>query len=397
MTKRLYYPDSAVREFEARVVGVQRGEGNRIQVVLDQTAFYPTSGGQPHDLGTLDDIAVVDVFGDEQGDIVHVLERAPAGERVQGRVDWPRRFDHMQQHTGQHLLSAAFVRLFKLPTVSFHLGREVCTIDLEASSLGRRQLHAAEELVNQVIFEDRPVHIRFVGSDSVSEEELRHAPGEREELRLIEIEEFDRCPCGGTHVARTGQIGLLLVRGFEKIKQQVRVEFVCGGRALAAARADHQHLSEAARLLTTGAAELPDVLRKQAEERRAAEKQRTRLLERLAEHEARALLGEAEAVGARRILLRVFPEADAGYLRLLAVRLVKEPGVQLLFASRSEPSALVFAQSPGLETDMNALLRAAVQKLGGKGGGSHDFAQGSVPGGAALEEALREASQALRR
>lgn len=395
MTRRLYYHDCFLREFEARVVRVRPGEGNRVRVVLDQTAFYPTSGGQPHDQGTLNDISVEDVFETEDGEVVHVLAGAPAGERVQGRVDWPRRFDHMQQHTGQHLLSAAFVRLFKLPTASFHLGREVCTIDLETLSLGHRQLQAAEELANQVIFEDRPVHIRFAAADAVPQEGLRRAPTQREEVRLVEIEDFDHCPCGGTHVARTGQIGLLLARGLEKIKHQVRVEFVCGGRALVAARADHEHLSEAARLLTTGPAELPNVLRKQAEERRAAEKERTRLLERLAEHEARALLDEAERIGERRLLVKVFAEADANYLRLLAARLVQEPGVQILFASRSDPPALVFAQSPGLPADMNALLRAAVQKLGGKGGGSHDFAQGSVPAGAALEEALTEARRHL--
>ena len=395
MTERLYYRDCFLREFEARVVRVGSGEGGRAEVVLDRTAFYPTSGGQPHDLGTLDDLPVEEVRESDGGDIVHVLERAPANEKVRGRIDWGRRFDHMQQHTGQHLLSAAFVRLFHLPTVSFHLGREICTLDLETRSLSPRQLQAAEELTNQVVFEDRPVQIRFAEPGQAEKEGTRRAVEREGELRLIEIEDFDCCPCGGTHVARTGQVGLVLLRGVEKLKQQARVEFVCGGRALRAARADHRSLQEAARLLTTGPEELPNILRKQMEERRAGEKARSRLLERLAEHEARTLVGEARPVGERRLLVKVLPEADASYLRLLASRLVREAGVQVLLANQGTPAAVVFAQSAGLDADMNALLRETLAKVGGKGGGGRDFAQGSAPDGRQLEEVLAEVRQRL--
>ena len=396
MTDRLYYRDSFLREFEARVVKLEPGDAGRARVWLDQTVFYPTSGGQPNDLGTLDGVAVLDVF-EEGDDIVHLLERAPAGERLKGEIDWPRRFDHMQQHTGQHVLSAAFVRLFKFPTVSFHLGRDLCTIDLATPSLGRRQLEAAEELANQAIFEDRSVHIRFPTDAEATEMGLRRPAEQSGGLRVIEIDDFDRCPCGGTHVARTGQIGLILARGTEKVKQNIRVEFVCGGRSLRAARASHASLTEAARLLTTGPQELPSVLRKQFDERRAAERQRQQLLERLAEDEARSLLSEAEKLGERRLVVKVLEEADAAYLRLLGARLVKEPQVQLLLASRGEPVAVVFAQTPGLEADMNALLREILQKVGGKGGGSRDFAQGALPPGAKPEELLAGACSRLRK
>ena len=396
-TERLYYRDSFLREFEARVLRVEPGEAGRCGVVLDRTAFYPTSGGQPHDLGALGDLAVEDVQENEAGEVVHVVPRAPAAATVRGVIDWPRRFDHMQQHTGQHLLSAAFVRLFNWPTASFHLGRDLCTIDLETGSLGPRQLQQAEELANQVIFEDRPVHVRFVPPGGELEKEgLRRSPARQGELRLIEIEEFDRCACGGTHVARTGQIGLVLLRGTEKLRGQVRVEFVCGGRALAAARADYQHLQDAARLLTTGPAELPAVLRKQQEERRAADKARAQLLERLAELEAGVLLEEAETVGGRCLLVKVFEDAAADYLRLLAARLVQEPNVQLLLAAKSPAAAVVFAQSPGGPADMNALLRETVGALGGKGGGSRDFAQGALPNANRLEEALEAARRRLQ-
>jgi len=396
MTERLYYRDPFLREFTARAVRASRAANNRVHVLLDRTAFYPTSGGQPHDLGTLDAIPVLEVFEDSENEIVHVLEREPSAETIQGTIDWPRRFDHMQQHTGQHVLSAAFVRLFNFSTVSFHLGQDICTIDLETPSLARRQLEAAEELANQVIFEDRPVHIRFAEAGSIPEEELRRAAKRTGELRIIDIEDFDRCPCGGTHVARTGQIGVLLARSAEKTKGWVRVEFICGGRSLRAARADHDNLSEVARLLTTGKAEVADIIRKSAEERRQAEKERERLRHRLAEHEAQTLLAQAEPVQGRRLLVRVLEEADAGYLRLLAARLVKEASVQVLLATRSAAVALVFAQTPGLPADMNALLRQSLQKHGGKGGGSRDFAQGSVPAGASPEDLLAEAAQFLR-
>jgi len=394
MTERLYYRDCFLRECEAQVQKLEPADGARTRVWLDRTVFYPTSGGQPHDLGTLSDVPVLEVL-EEGDDIVHLLERAPAGERVQGKIDWERRFDHMQQHTGQHVLSAAFVRLFSFATVSFHLGRDVCAIDLATSSLSRKQLEAGEELANQVIFEDRPVHIRFPNDAEVAELGLRRPAEQSGALRVIEIENFDRCPCGGTHVARTGQIGLILARGTEKVKQNIRVEFVCGSRALRAARADYSSLSEAARLLTTGPHELPKVLRKQFDERRAAERERQQLLERLAEHEARLLLAEAERLGERRLVVKVLEEADAAYLRLLGARLVKEPQVQLLLASRREPAAVVFAQTPGLAADMNALLREILQQLGGKGGGSRDFAQGALPAGAKPDAALALARSRL--
>jgi alanyl-tRNA synthetase len=394
MTERLYYRDCFLREFESRVVKAEPADAGRARVWLDQTAFYPTSGGQPHDCGTLGGVAVLDVF-EEDGDIVHLLERPPGGDPLHGTIDWERRFDHMQQHTGQHVLSAAFVRLLNFATVSFHLGRDLCTIDLDTPSLGRRQLEAAEDLANQVIFEDRPVLIRFPTHAEAAERGLRRDTGHREALRVIDIEDFDRCPCGGTHVARTGQIGLILTRGAEKVKQGIRVEFLCGGRALRAARSDHASLTEAARLLTTGPQELPDVLRKQLDDRRAAERHRQQLLERLAEHEARSLLADAEKLGERRLVVKVLEEAEAAYLRLLGARLVKEPQVQALLASRAEPAALVFAQTPGLPADMNALLRETLQQFGGKGGGSRDFAQGALSPGADPGQALAWARSRL--
>jgi alanyl-tRNA synthetase len=238
-------------------------EGNRWKVVLDKTAFYPTSGGQPHDLGRLGDapvVEVVDVGGEAVGADHHIVHYTSAELRVgpvHGQVDWARRIDHMQQHTAQHLLSAAFIELFGFQTVSFHLGRELSTIDLNAPSVVARHLEEAERRTNDIIFEDRPVVIRFGTAEELAEAGIRKKVEREGILRAIEIEGFDRQPCGGTHLARTGQAGLLFIRKLERRRDLSRVEYMAGYRALAAARSDFALLTEAGSLLSCGVADVP--------------------------------------------------------------------------------------------------------------------------------------------
>ena len=264
-TERLYYRDCYLREFEAEVLAAEP-DGKAFRVYLDRSAFYPDSGGQSSDHGTIAGIPVLNVI-DEEGRVAHVMERPPAGRRVSAQIDWARRFDHMQQHTGQHILSAAFEQIDNYVTASFHLGSATSTIDLDSDRLGRRQLEEAEELANRIIFEDREVHILFKSTAEASQMSLRK-PTEREgEVRVIEIPEFDLSACGGTHVSRTGAVGTILVRKFERLKGLTRVEFVCGRRALAAARNDFEVLSDAARLFSGAAENLPDAHREA--ERRA--------------------------------------------------------------------------------------------------------------------------------
>src|SRR6202040_2289328 len=235
-TERLYYRDSFLREFDAQVISCEK-EGERWKVVLDRTAFYPTSGGQPSDTGKLGDVPVIEVADAEQKVVHYASAAVPVGP-VHGVIDWPRRIDHMQQHTGQHLLSAAFIELFGFQTVSFHLGREISTIDLDTPAVIPKQLEEAERRVNEVIFEDKPVVIRFGTAEELVEAGIRKNVEREGILRAIEVEGFDRQPCGGTHLERTGQAGLLLIRKLERRRDQCRVEFVCGFRALAAARSD---------------------------------------------------------------------------------------------------------------------------------------------------------------
>jgi alanyl-tRNA synthetase len=375
-TERLYYRDSFLREFDARVISCEK-DGERWKIVLDRTAFYPTSGGQPHDTGTLGDVPVIEV-ADAEEKVVHYASAAIPVGPVRGTIDWARRIDHMQQHTGQHLLSAAFIELFGLQTVSFHLGKDASTIDLKAPSVEARQLEEAERRVNEVILEDKPVVIRFGTAEELAEAGIRKKVEREGILRAIEVAGFDRQPCGGTHLERTGQAGALLIRKLERRRDGTRLEFVCGFRALAAARGDFATLTQAAALLSCGLREVPAVLGKFIEERRAQHGAVKRLEERLAEHEARALLSEAKSsASSLRVVAKAIEDATPSYLGLVAAKLVAEANVVALLSSRAT-GHVVFAQTKGLERDMGALLRETLKQVGGKGGGAKDFAQGSV-------------------
>lgn len=387
MTERLYYGDSFLREFDAEVLSCER-EGARWRVTLDRTAFYPTSGGQPHDTGTLGGAKVLEVADTEDGKIVHyTAAELPAGP-VTGRIDWPRRFDHMQQHTGQHLLSAVFIDLFGFHTVSFHLGKEISTIDLEAPSIVPRHIEEAEQRTNEIIFEDRVVKVRYGTAEELAEAGIRKKVEREGVLRAVEIDGIDRQPCGGTHLARTGQAGMLLLRKLERRRDVWRLEFVCGMRALTTARADYASLWHAATLLSCGASDVPGVIGKTLEERRATHGLAKRMEGRLAEHEARALLAGASAgTNGTRLVVAAMDDATPSYLTLLAARLVGEGGTMAVLGERSG-GHLVFAQPRGAEGDMGALARMVFGEFGGKGGGAKDFAQGALADGERVDDAL---------
>jgi len=389
VTERLYYNDSFLREFDAQVLSCEP-ENARWRVRLDRTAFYPTSGGQPFDTGKLGDAKVVEVLDDERegssAEIIHFTAEPVAVGATHGSIDWPRRFDHMQQHTAQHMLSAAFVELFKFQTVSFHLGREISTIDLAAPTVAPRHLEEAERRVNEIIFDDRPIAVRYGTADELAAQGIRKKVDREGTLRVIDIEAFDRQPCGGTHLARTGQGGMLLTRKCERQKGNWRVEFVAGWRALSAARGDFATLRQAAEHLGCGMAELPENVRKIQEERRASQRDAKKLTESLAELEAADLLArhtETSHDGKRRIIVFISDDAASSYLAMLAAKIVVTPNVRVILASRAA-MAVVLAQSAGLDGDMGALLRELLAPVGGKGGGSKVFAQGSIADAAAI-------------
>ncbi len=295
MTERLYYTDSSVLEFDAQVIAVCNG-ANGTAVTLDRSAFYPTSGGQTFDIGWLEAdgarMRVQDVAEDEAtGEVLHWIETAPdtirCGSTVRGIVDSERRRDHMQQHTGQHVLSAAFEKLYQFPTVSFRMGDESCTIDLATDAVTAKQIEAVERLANEVIADDRPVEIHFATPEEARNLGVRKIPAaEREKLRLIDIRDFDLNACGGTHVRSTGQIGAILLRKTEKVRQGVRVEFVCGLRAVQTARRDFTTLTETAAVYSAHIWDVPQQARKSLDEIKSAQKAQQKLLEEVAELQA---------------------------------------------------------------------------------------------------------------
>ncbi|HEX8815665.1 MAG TPA: DHHA1 domain-containing protein [Terriglobales bacterium] len=390
MTERLYYHDSFLYEFDADVIESRaRTDGeSRRAIVLNRTAFYPTSGGQAFDMGWIvpagnpdQKIRIEEVADGEDGRVLHFVGGEgdlAAGTSVHGLIDAERRRDHMQQHSGQHVLSAAFIRLFDMPTVSFHMGADYCSIDLDTKSLSSTQIEAAEALANDVVTQDRGVAIRFVTQEEAKNLGLRKIPpAEREKLRLIDIDDFDLTACGGTHVASTGQIGSILLRKTEKVRQGWRVEFVCGQRAVATARRDYTTLAEAAGILSGHIWEVPQQVRKLQEESRNSKKSREELLEEIADLHAAQLLASATMTGSRKVMVQTFGDRDLAFIKLLAQRLVRRgENVVALVGTTNAPAALVFAQSAGQPFDMNALMKETLAQLGGRGGGSKDMAQG---------------------
>jgi len=409
MTERLYYHDPFLYEFEGEVVEVvPASEINaRHGVILNQTAFYPTSGGQMHDTGWLAgaegaNARVAQVEEREDGRIVHYIEaeRGPEkGSRVRGVIDDARRRDHMQQHSGQHVLSAAFVKLFNMPTVSFHMGDESCSIDLDTAAVSAKQILEAEGLANQIVQENRPVEIKFVKQQEAADLGLRKVPVvDRAELRLIDIQDFDLTACGGTHVRGTGQIGSILLRKVEKVRQGWRVEFVGGLRAVHIARKDYTALTEAAGLYSSHIWDVPQQVRKSLDDVKTARKAGEKLIEELSEFQAARILTDAAAWDGKKLIVQVYADRGASALKLLAQKLTRlETNVVALLGTTSGQPSLVFAQSPGSGRDVGALLKETLAQFGGRGGGTKDFAQGGLAAEESVKAALESAAAKVRK
>jgi alanyl-tRNA synthetase len=401
MTDRLYYHDSFLYDFEAEVNEVLNTP--RPALILDRTAFYPTSGGQVFDTGWITSdpntkLRVTEVADTEDGRVIHYLEATkdlnPAalkpGTRVHGQIDAARRRDHMQQHSGQHVLSAAFLRLYNFPTVSFHMADDYCSIDLDTPALTQQQIESAERLANEIILENRPVDIRFVTRDEAGKLGLRKLPvADRDELRIIDIRDWDLSACGGTHVAQTGQIASVLLRKAEKVRQGSRVEFVAGQRAVTTARRDFTALTETAALFSAHIYDVPQQAQKSLDEVRSLRKQWERSQEELAAAQAAALLVETPEINGRRIVVRTLSDREMNFVKLLAQKLTRlSPSAIALLATTSPQPSLVFAQSAGQPFDMGALMKETMARLGGRGGGSKDLAQGGLTSADGIADTL---------
>jgi alanyl-tRNA synthetase len=416
-TERLYYNDSHLIEFEARVIDVTERVSGWSAVVLDRTAFYPTGGGQPGDTGTLNGVRVVECIDDGDRGVLHVMQGfAPARDAVVGgRIDWARRLDHMQQHTGQHILSQAFIQLFNAPTKSFRVLETVCEIDIELDNPTTEVVERAVELANNVVWEDRTITIHNVSAEVAAGMSLRKEPSRAGELRLIEIEGFDLTPCGGTHAYRTGEVGTIVVRSWERAKGLTRVEFAAGMRALADYRKANRSAREVAAMLSTGRDDAAQHAAHLVEENKELHRQVRALEEVAASVEAERMLSKASVLpDGTRIVTHVFEERaassardassarvsssahDAEFLKKLAHGLIAHPRTIALLASREKDTArLVFARSSDAPGDMNALMREACTLLDGRGGGRPEMAQGGGKNVAKLSDALNRAARSL--
>lgn len=381
MTQRLYYTDAYLTTFPADVL--DRAENGAV-VYLDRTAFYPTSGGQPHDTGRLGGARVLDVV-DEGDRIAHRLDAPVPVGPVEGTVDWARRFDHMQQHTGQHLLSAVLADLTGHATVSVHFGREMSTLDLDTPELPHALVADTELRANRVVTENRPVEVSF--EEATSAEGLRKASGRGGTLRVVTIGELDRSACGGTHVRATGEIGPILIRRQERVRKTVRLEFLCGERAVRRARADADLLLGLAAAHSAAPEELPALFAAQRQEISAAVALRRDLETALAGYQARELYQAARATVSGRV---AFVQEDAGppdRLKPLALAVTALPQGVLLGVTRV-PAGVILASAEDAGVDAGRVLKEVLGRVGGRGGGTARLAQGSVPTAAALDAAV---------
>jgi alanyl-tRNA synthetase len=432
-TERLYYRDSRLLEFDARVISLSETDNGQIAVTLDRTAFYPTGGGQPTDTGTLGDARVVDCIDAEDAGVMHVIQGPvpEVGETVHGKVDWLQRLDHIQQHTGQHILSAAFVRMFDAPTRSFRVLEHECEIDLDLDNPTDERIEQAVDLANQIIWESRPIRISQVSAEEAASLPLRKEPAREGELRVIEITDFDLTPCGGTHAQSTGEVGVIAVRSWERAKGLTRIQFMAGIRVLRDHRKANKTAQEVAALFSAGRDDSPALVARMVEENKKLRRRNAGLEEVACRVEAEELLKEASGSdkgtsltvregsvygtesgsdrvsdtvinagstqnSSTRIIAKVFEDRDADSLKHLALALIAHPQAVALLGSRDGDTArLVFARSSGAKGDMNTLMRRACSLIGGRGGGKSDMAQGGGKNVEKLDEALAEAAESL--
>ena len=406
-TERLYYGDSRLVEFDATVIGVSERDDGQIAVEIDRTAFYPTGGGQPNDTGTLGEARVVDCIDAKDDGVLHVIQGPvpEIGDPIHGKVDWQRRLDHLQQHTGQHILSAAFVGLFDAPTHSFRVLEHECEIDVALDNPTDERIEQAVDLANQIIWENRSMIIRQVTSDEAAALPLRKEPSREGELRVIEIDDFDLTPCGGTHARSTGEVGMIAVRSWERAKGLTRIQFMAGMRALADYRRANRTARDVAALFSAGREDSPTLVGRLVEANKNIRRRVSQLEEVACRVEAEELLGGigyrtacvservSDDQSAPRIIARVFDARDADSLKQLALALIAHPNtIALLGSCDSDAARLVFARSSDATGDMNTLMREACATIDGRGGGRPDMAQGGGKNVGALNRAIEAAT-----
>lgn len=390
MTNKLYLDNQYLRDFSSPVIQIIE-KGVRPGIILEQTLFYPSSGGQPHDTGTINDIPVLDVLEDENHQIVHLLAKPLAGNRVEGRINWERRFDHMQQHTGQHLLSQAFMMTANAETVSFHMGDESATLDLYQTGFSIETITAVEVLANQIIYENRPVIGRSIGKEELDRYPVRKPPTVDDNIRIVEIEDFDHSPCGGTHCSKTGEIGIVKIRRFENYKGGTRIHFLCGLRALKDYQEKSNIVKQIGDYLSAGETDLYKNIKKIRGELKSLRREHSNLNKRYLHYEAHALFSERKEIDDISIIVKIFEDRHPKELKILAQKVLENfPNTVVLFGSKAGGKAsLFFLRSEVFACDMGKVMQDACAIINGRGGGRPQQAQGGGPAADKLDAALQ--------
>ena len=392
LSKRLYYEEPYLQEFKGKILEKIKID-DKPALILDNTCFYPTSGGQPNDLGYIQGVSIVDVIEDNEK-IIHILKEELKGKinsEVVGKIDWKRRFDHMQQHLGQHILSGAFMKLWSAETLSFHLGEEVCTLDIAKEKLTEEEAQKTEECANEIIFDNRPVKCYFVeGEEELKKLNLRKVPEKTGRIRIIEVEDFDLSACGGTHCRATGEVGMIKITKWEKRGEKIRLEFICGRRARKDYFWKNEVIKNISNKLTIKDSELKEAIDRMLEERKEIWKELKEFKEKLQEYEAKRFIDESSLRDNRiKIINKVFEEKNFKEVMGLVQKITNlDESVVVLFGVKNDGAKILFACSRALEYDMNGLIREAAKFIEGQGGGAPNFAQAGGKKAKGIEDAL---------
>lgn len=390
MNKRIYFDDPYQVEFESKIIDRVK-HNNRTALILEQTCFYPESGGQPADKGTLNGVEIIDVIEDK-GRILHIVDQEVAETKVNGKVDWKTRFDYMQQHAGQHILSQSFWELMQGKTMSFHLGQDVSTLEIDIQKISDLELEKVEEGANKVIFQNREIKTYFIDEDKIGEIPLRKPPKKTGLIRVVEVADYDFSACGGTHPSRTGEIGLIKILKWGRIRNNLSFEFVCGSRALKDYTLKNRILLQAASRLSVGEEEVPDAVEKLFTDLKSEKKQRRKVLIKLSELEAGDIRQNAEG----RIIKKIYSGRSRDDIRHIALNIIRNPGYIVLFGLKADRKAnLILARSEDIDFDMRQLIPAASQLINGKGGGRPSLVELAGDNVENLKHALEELEEGL--
>lgn len=393
-TERLYNENPYLKEFDAEVIEVLPYE-NKYAAVLNRTAFYPEGGGQPYDMGYLDDARVLKVI-ENNGEILHIVDRQPHAKKVKGLIDWSRRFDLMQQHTGQHILSACFEKLLKGSTDSFHMGKDIVSIEINISSFSPSDAEELESMANDIIYSNLPVTTSVVTKDELLSLPLRKMPKVTENIRIVEIKEIDYSPCGGTHVRATGEVGIIKIKSWEKCKGGIRFTFLCGSRALKDYSLENTIIRALGERFSVRDSDIIEAVDKTLSDFRNTEKLLSAAAQELLKFEAENIIKECPIVGSIRLVNKIFHNRSINDAKLLAQYLTQVPGTIALLACRNENAQVIFTRSEDVDIDMNTLFKTVLHIIDGKGGGNSRTAQGGGSKADSLEEFMNNAENILK-